>query len=107
MKSLPCGNLVHGLAVKHGMGGSVYVDNALLDMYATCCATMDDACVVFRDMREKNDVSWTTLITGYTHRGYGYGGLRIFRQMLMANILQFRDHCFAHGAVFRKGRVLE
>ncbi|KAK3012260.1 hypothetical protein RJ639_012171 [Escallonia herrerae] len=45
MKSLPCGSLVHGLAVKHGMGGSVYVDNALLDMYATCCVTMDDACV--------------------------------------------------------------
>ncbi|KAK2991766.1 hypothetical protein RJ640_015500 [Escallonia rubra] len=86
MKSLPCGSLVHGLAVKHGMGGSVYVDNALLDMYATCCVTMDDACVVFRDMREKNDVSWTTLITGYTHRGYGYGGLRIFRQMLMEGV---------------------
>ena len=35
--------------------------------------------------RAKNAVSWTTLITGYTHRGDGYGGLRVFRQMLLVS----------------------
>ncbi|KAM7481820.1 hypothetical protein LguiB_006403 [Lonicera macranthoides] len=83
MKSLCCGALVHGLALKHGVDGSIYVDNALLDMYATCCVSMEDACLVFQDICFKNDVSWTTLITGFTHRGDGYGGLRVFRQMLL------------------------
>ncbi|KAK9293351.1 hypothetical protein L1049_021343 [Liquidambar formosana] len=63
MKSLACGALVHGLALKHGADGCMYVDNALMDMYATCCVSMDDACMVFRDIHEKNAVTWTTLIT--------------------------------------------
>lgn len=83
MKALSYGALVHGLAIKHGAEGSMYVDNALLDMYATCCASMDEACMVFQDIHAKNAVSWTTLITGYTHRGDGYGGLRVFKQMLL------------------------
>jgi pentatricopeptide repeat protein len=85
MKALSCGALVHGLAIKHGVEGSMYVDNALMDMYATCCVSMDEACRVFQDIRAKNAVSWTTLITGYTHRGDGYGGLRVFRQMLQVS----------------------
>lgn len=83
MKSLSSGVVAHGLALKHGADGNTYVDNALLDMYATCCVSMDDACLVFWHMYEKNAASWTTLITAYTHRGDGYGGLRVFKQMLL------------------------
>lgn len=82
MKCFSCGASVHGLAIKHGLVGSIYVDNALMDVYATCCSTMDEACLVFRDVNPKTGVSWTTLIAGYTHRGDGYGGLRAFQQML-------------------------
>ncbi|KAJ6354257.1 hypothetical protein OIU76_003159 [Salix suchowensis] len=55
--------------------------NALMDMYATCGVTMRDACVVFHDIKEKNVVSWTTLIAGYTHRGNGSRAVQIFREM--------------------------
>ena len=96
MKSLSCGAMVHGLAIKRGMNGCIYVDNVLLDMYATCCVTMDDACAVFRDICAKNDVSWTTLIAGYTHRGDGYSGLQAFRKMLsvcMSSCLRIKMLC--------------
>lgn len=83
MNSLSCGALVHGLALKHGLDGGSYVDNCLLDMYATCCSKMEAACTVFQDMEIKFPVSWTILITGYTHRGDGHGALRVFKQMLM------------------------
>ncbi|PRQ42431.1 putative tetratricopeptide-like helical domain-containing protein [Rosa chinensis] len=86
MKALSCGAMVHGSAVKYGMKGSMYVENALMDMYATCCVSMDNACKVFNDLHEKNAVSWTTLITGYTHRGDGYGGLQVFRKMLLEEV---------------------
>ena len=82
MKCYSCGAAAHGLAIKRGLVGYIYVDNALMDVYATCCATMDEACMVFRDVNLKNDVSWTTLMAGYTHRGDGHSGLRVFRQML-------------------------
>ncbi|XP_061361439.1 putative pentatricopeptide repeat-containing protein At1g56570 [Gastrolobium bilobum] len=84
LKALSCGTLVHGCAIKVGThGSSIYVDNALMDMYATCCDSMDHARMVFDDIITKNAVSWTTLITGYTHRGDAYGGLRVFRQMFL------------------------
>uniref|UniRef100_A0A6N2KEA1 Uncharacterized protein n=1 Tax=Salix viminalis TaxID=40686 RepID=A0A6N2KEA1_SALVM len=47
---------------------------------------MRDACVVFHDIKEKNVVSWTTLIAGYTHRGNGNRALRIFREMLLDGV---------------------
>ncbi|KAG4394755.1 hypothetical protein AAZX31_20G085100 [Glycine max] len=84
VKALSCGQLVHSLAIKIGVqGSSVYVDNSLMDMYATCCDSMDRARMVFDDITTKTDVCWTTLITGYTHRGDAYGGLRVFRQMFL------------------------
>ena len=47
------------------------------------CSSDLEACMVFQKIDAKNAVSWTTLITGYTHRGDGYGGLRVFGQMLL------------------------
>ncbi|KAK9069855.1 hypothetical protein SSX86_010251 [Deinandra increscens subsp. villosa] len=84
MKSGSCGGSCHGLALKCGfVGGSIYVDNALLDMYATCCVSMEYACLVFGQIPVKNQVSWTTLITGFTHRDDGLAALEVFRQMYL------------------------
>ncbi|PIA60929.1 hypothetical protein AQUCO_00300444v1 [Aquilegia coerulea] len=81
-----CGGMVHGLAVKCGVNHSIYVENALMDMYATCSGDMDDACRVFQSIFVKNAVSWTTLIASYTHRGDGYAALQVFKQMLQEGI---------------------
>ncbi|XP_031130317.1 putative pentatricopeptide repeat-containing protein At1g56570 [Ipomoea triloba] len=86
MKSPSCGALVHGLVIKHGKHESMYVANALLDVYSTLSASMKDACMVFSEISEKNDVSWTTMIAGYTHRGDGYCGLQAFKQMLLEGV---------------------
>lgn len=85
MRSLSGGMLVHGWAIKLGLDVSMYVENALLDWYATSCVSMDDACMVIRNICAKNEVSWTTLITGFTHRGDGYSGLNVFRQILLVH----------------------
>ncbi|XVE63141.1 hypothetical protein DITRI_Ditri06bG0176300 [Diplodiscus trichospermus] len=94
LRYLACGGLVHGMAIKHGLEGSLYVDNALMDMYATSCVSMEGACSVFREMKEKNMVTWTILITGYTHRGDAYGGLQIFREMLLEEA-ELNSHSFS------------
>ncbi|KAK4795611.1 hypothetical protein SAY86_027937 [Trapa natans] len=86
MKDLDCGKLVHCLALKLDFQESMYVENALMDMYATLGLTMDDACSIFCNMSERTVVSWTTLIAGYTHRGDGYTALTLFCQMLMDGV---------------------
>ncbi|XVF05924.1 hypothetical protein REPUB_Repub06bG0003700 [Reevesia pubescens] len=79
---------------KAWLRGSLYVNNALMDIYATCCVIMEDACSVFRDMKEKNMVTWTTLITGYTHKSDGYGGLQVFREILLEEA-ELNPHSFS------------
>ncbi|KAK7356174.1 hypothetical protein VNO80_15440 [Phaseolus coccineus] len=61
-------------------GSSIYIDidNTLMDMYTICCDTMDQAKMIFEDFTTKTDVCWTTLTTGYTHKGDAYGGLKSF-----------------------------
>lgn len=86
MKSVSCGSSVHVLAIKRRfVEGFIFVENALMDMYATCCVSIRDACVVFCNMKEKSAVSWTILIAGYTHRGNGNRALHLFRKMLLVS----------------------
>ncbi|KAH6794154.1 Tetratricopeptide repeat superfamily protein [Perilla frutescens var. hirtella] len=83
MSSLSCGAVAHGLTLRHGFLSSIYVSNALVDMYAGCCSDMGRARAAFEEIGVKNSVSWTSLIAGYTHLGDGYGGLEVFRKMLL------------------------
>ncbi|XP_077218378.1 tetratricopeptide repeat (TPR)-like superfamily protein [Tasmannia lanceolata] len=86
MESCFCGATVHGLAIKHGLDGCMYVENSLVDMYATCSGDMGDACMVFEGIQMKTGVSWTTMIAGYTRRAEGYAGIRVFRRMLQDGV---------------------
>ncbi|XP_047341282.1 putative pentatricopeptide repeat-containing protein At1g56570 [Impatiens glandulifera] len=85
--SLSSGALVHGLSIKHGLDGGLYVSNALIDMYASCSVSMHDASMVFEDIGQRTAVSWTTFIAGYTHRGDGYGGIQTFKRMLSEEVM--------------------
>ncbi|KAK9105141.1 hypothetical protein Scep_021985 [Stephania cephalantha] len=82
MESYICGVMVHGLANKHGINGSLYVEHTLMDMYATCKDSMDAAWLVFETIQVKNSVSWTTMSVGYMNRGDGYAAVRMLRRML-------------------------
>ncbi|KAI4368231.1 hypothetical protein MLD38_016811 [Melastoma candidum] len=81
--SLACGRALHCFAVKVGVDRNVYVENVLVGLYAGCGMSMDDACTVFRGIRERNAVSWTTLISGFAHNGQGFDAIMVFRQMLL------------------------
>ncbi|GAB4831721.1 hypothetical protein Ancab_005733 [Ancistrocladus abbreviatus] len=68
MSLLKVGVLVHGKAIRGGFGGNMYVVNALLAMYINC-GQMDVARWVFNTMRERNVVSWNTMISGCVRNG--------------------------------------
>lgn len=68
----------------HSQLGSVVDDlavgNALVYMYAKC-ASMADARHVFDRMVQRDVISWTTLIRGYSQYGSGEDALEVFEQM--------------------------
>ncbi|CAN1809323.1 Pentatricopeptide repeat-containing protein At4g02750 [Linum perenne] len=100
---------VHGCIVKSGFGANIFVQSALVDMYAKCGAILD-ANRVFDAMQTRNVISWTALIVGYAQNGKGMNSLLLYEQMLSAGIdpdyITFIGLLFAcsHTGNLEKGR---
>ncbi|KAF6149353.1 hypothetical protein GIB67_016891 [Kingdonia uniflora] len=85
-----CG--IHELIVKSGFSSHVFVGNSLIDMYAKC-GYLEASHQMFREIPERNYVSWTAMIRGYSLHGYGIQALKLFQEMQEANIvLPFYQH---------------
>ncbi|KAL2898677.1 hypothetical protein RDABS01_040459 [Bienertia sinuspersici] len=68
LEDLAFGRKVHGVVEVKGLQDDAFVCNALIDMYARC-GSMDDAKQVFDKIKERDVVTWTTLIKGYMLHG--------------------------------------
>ncbi|XP_044478973.1 pentatricopeptide repeat-containing protein At3g02330, mitochondrial-like [Mangifera indica] len=71
---------VHDIAVKTGFDRDVDTGTALVDMYAKC-KKLDDSLLLFREISEKNRVSWSSVITGCAQNDDFVKGLELFKEM--------------------------
>ncbi|KAH7426424.1 hypothetical protein KP509_10G001600 [Ceratopteris richardii] len=71
---------IHLQAILRGLEGVPVVGNTLVDMYAKY-GMLETAHKVFDSLLDKNVVSWTALISGYTEHGHGESALGCFKQM--------------------------
>ncbi|KAK1440107.1 hypothetical protein QVD17_05932 [Tagetes erecta] len=79
--SLGLGKQIHALSLKCLACHDVPMNNALIDMYSKC-GEIIDACRVFDEMKEKNIISWTSLIAGYGKHGNGNKAIALYEQMV-------------------------
>ncbi|KAF5466105.1 hypothetical protein F2P56_016060 [Juglans regia] len=75
----------HGVVVKMGLEGDVFIGNSLVHFYAEC-GKMDYARKVFDAMLDRNVVSWTSLICGYARTGHPEEAVSLFFEMVEAGI---------------------
>jgi pentatricopeptide repeat protein len=85
LASLEEGKKVHALRIKLGTDIDVYIDNALLDMYAKC-GCVDSAWAVFCSMNDPSTVSWTTMIMAYVINGQARKALKIYDEMRLKGV---------------------
>lgn len=78
--ALDKGRDVHSYIIKNGMGSSLPVANALMNMYAKC-GSMEEARLVFSQIIAKDIVSWNTMIGGYSQNSLPNEALEIFLDM--------------------------
>ncbi|WJX22568.1 Pentatricopeptide repeat-containing protein [Trifolium repens] len=78
--ALELGRRVHVYLLKVGLTENLHVNNSLLDFYAKC-GSIREAQQVFGEMRERNVVSWTSLIVGLAVNGFGEEALELFKEM--------------------------
>ncbi|VFQ62864.1 unnamed protein product [Cuscuta campestris] len=70
---------LHAFVVKVSMELNVYVGTALIDVYAKSGMT-EDASRIFNSMTERNEVTWTTMMTGYVQNALYEEALLLFHR---------------------------
>ncbi|KAF2296010.1 hypothetical protein GH714_035655 [Hevea brasiliensis] len=66
-------------------GFDAVVSNGLIDMYSKC-GNIDVASQVFKQMQDRNDISWITMMTGYAHNECFFEVLDLFDCMKRGNV---------------------
>ncbi|CAI0465850.1 unnamed protein product [Linum tenue] len=76
----------HGVIAKMGLFRDVFVQNSLIHFYAEC-GEIEHMRKVFDEMRERNIVSWTSLIGGYAKRNSPKEAVTLFLEMVEMGIV--------------------
>ncbi|XP_057956404.1 pentatricopeptide repeat-containing protein At2g27610 [Malania oleifera] len=90
------GKQVHCLCVRSGFVEDVSVGTSLIDMYMKT-QNLEDGMRAFHEMPERNVVSWTSLLTGYSQNGSADSVIELFFQMQMEGI---KPNAYTFAAVF-------
>ncbi|KAL6500734.1 hypothetical protein OROHE_025531 [Orobanche hederae] len=77
---------MHCYTIKSGFASDLMVDNTLLSMYAKC-GLMSDAMGFFEEIRVKDSVSYSAIISGSIQNGYAEEALRMFHKMQLVGVV--------------------
>ena len=91
---LRVGRQIHAYVTRHHQyeASMYFVANCLIDMYSKC-GDVDTARNVFDNMPKRNEVSWTSMMSGYGMHGRGTEVVDIFEKMQKAGFVP-DDICF-------------
>ncbi|XP_031098651.1 pentatricopeptide repeat-containing protein At4g14050, mitochondrial isoform X2 [Ipomoea triloba] len=109
--ALDLGKQVHGLVIGYGYECSLFVSNALVDMYSKCTDILA-AKTIFDGMVKRDVVSWTSIIVGMAQHGKAYDALSLYDEMILAgmkpNEVTFMGLIYAcsHVGLVERGRSL-
>lgn len=83
LSALKLGIPLHARTEKSGFKDHVVVSNALINMYSKC-GNIESANKVFLDMKNRDFITWNSMISGFSHHGLGKEALFVFGNMLAA-----------------------
>eukprot|EP01018_Ginkgo_biloba_P000473 Gb_25129 [translate_table: standard] len=89
LEALDQGKQVHAEIIKIGIESDVYLGSVLVDMYGKCAKgdSMGDARKLFDRMRQRNVVTWTAIIAGYSENSVQCEeAIKLFDKMERAGI---------------------
>ncbi|KAG9451202.1 hypothetical protein H6P81_011167 [Aristolochia fimbriata] len=79
------GKQVHAQTVKSGLEFELPVTNGLVRLYVSC-GEVEAGRVLFDEMPQKDNISWSIIVTGYAQNGRDREALSVFREMQAANV---------------------
>ncbi|CAD5325275.1 unnamed protein product [Arabidopsis thaliana] len=78
--ALSLGKKIHGYIERKKLIPNLLLENALIDMYAKC-GCLEKARDVFENMKSRDVVSWTAMISAYGFSGRGCDAVALFSKM--------------------------
>ncbi|XVF66719.1 hypothetical protein PTKIN_Ptkin10aG0060100 [Pterospermum kingtungense] len=97
LEDLNLGRQIHGYIVKYGLESEVSVGTPVVDLYVKC-ACFESACRAFERISEPNDVSWSTIITGYCQIGKFEESLKVFKSLRDKDVVL---NSFVYTSIFQ------
>ncbi|GAY50131.1 hypothetical protein CUMW_124380 [Citrus unshiu] len=97
------GYQVHAQAIKSGFEAYTSVSNAAITMYSSC-GKIDEACMIFARLQEKDIVSWNTMISTYAQRNLGRSAILAYLEMQSVGI---RPDEFTFGSLLASSGFIE
>uniref|UniRef100_A0A7N0V379 Pentatricopeptide repeat-containing protein n=1 Tax=Kalanchoe fedtschenkoi TaxID=63787 RepID=A0A7N0V379_KALFE len=93
------GKSFHGMIFKKGLDRSVPISNALMALYLKSDnKSVEDALSIYKSMDMRDQVSWNSILTGFSQNGLSENALECFKQML-SELVEIDQYAFS--AVFR------
>ncbi|RWR76240.1 Pentatricopeptide repeat [Cinnamomum micranthum f. kanehirae] len=97
LRSLDRGKQVHAQLVSNGFESSVFVGNSLIDMYAKC-GDNRNCLLVFNSMKEKDQVTWNSVISSQAQLGLFENAVVLFKLMLKSG---YKSNHFNLGSILK------
>ncbi|XP_010553976.1 PREDICTED: pentatricopeptide repeat-containing protein At5g39350 [Tarenaya hassleriana] len=85
LNSVKLGLVLHGRILRGWFGADKYVQNSLLGMYMNC-GRVELARKVFDAMKNRDVISWNTMISGYCRNGFMNDALMIFDRLVYEGV---------------------
>lgn len=85
VRNISMGRLLHSFIIKKEYGRNLFVQNALVDMYAKCGALLN-ARNLFEQIKNRDNVSWNAIIVGYVQEEKEEEAFGMFRRMISTGI---------------------
>ncbi|XP_009587245.1 pentatricopeptide repeat-containing protein At4g33170-like [Nicotiana tomentosiformis] len=81
-KAFRYGLSLHAAAIKSGLRDDVVISNHILNMYAKC-GNINFASQVFNEISERNLITWSAMISGYSQDGKHLMAINLYSQMTL------------------------
>lgn len=111
LPALNLGREIHGHVIRTSMSDNILVQNALVNMY-TKCGLLREGSLVFEAIRDKDLISWNSIIKGYGMHGFGEKALSMFDRMIKSGchpdgiaLVAVLSAC-SHAGLVEKGRKI-
>ncbi|XP_061988855.1 pentatricopeptide repeat-containing protein At1g74600, chloroplastic [Rosa rugosa] len=83
---LGVGRQIHSYTLKVGLAFDASVGSSLSTMYSKC-DSLEESYKAFQQIRDKDNVSWASMIAGFSEHGFADQALQLYREMPYKEII--------------------